>query len=232
MLEPAIYGFDEPTLVDHQGHRLAPESAAQLTKMQGAAASDGINIAICSSYRDFNRQLGIWNAKASGKRPVLDAASRPMDIETLSENELLDAILRWSALPGMSRHHWGTDLDLFDANAISRASLELIDSEYQVGGPCHGLHQWLVAHAADFGFYFPYQAGLSGVSPEPWHLSYYPLADSHLASFDIHALETRLEQADIALKDPILARLEELVSRYVYFVAPSPNGPVNPIINE
>ncbi len=227
-----LYGDGNLPLMECQGHRLAAECAAQFIKMQTAAANDGIEIAICSSYRDFDRQLGIWNAKASGKRPVLDAGSQPIDIHSLDDNQLLDAILLWSALPGMSRHHWGTDLDLFDGKNINPESLQLVDSEYHPGGPCHKLHLWLMANAADFGFYFPYQLGLSGVSPEPWHLSYYPLADTYQAAFDTDKLKARLEQANIELKAPILTRLEALVSRYVHFVAPSPNGPVNPIIKK
>ncbi|WP_281214021.1 M15 family metallopeptidase [Shewanella insulae] len=227
-----LYGDGNLPLIDYQGHILAVECAAQFIKMQTAAAGDGIEIAICSSFRDFDRQLSIWNAKASGRRQVLDEASRPIDIQSLDDNQLMDAILLWSALPGMSRHHWGTDLDLFDAKNIDRESLQLIDSEYHPGGPCHKLHTWLASHAADFGFYFPYQAGLSGVSPEPWHLSYYPLADKYLTAFDSDKLKARLELAAIELKGPILTRLEALVSRYVYFVAPSPNGPVKQILKK
>jgi len=52
------------------------------------------------------RQAEIWNAKAAGLRPVLDANEQPIDTGTLSERELVFAILRWSALPGASRHHW------------------------------------------------------------------------------------------------------------------------------
>ncbi|SPY94009.1 D-alanyl-D-alanine carboxypeptidase [Proteus mirabilis] len=64
-----------------------------------------------SFIRSFERQLAIWNGKFEGTRPVLDAESQPIDIQTLSEGQRCEAILKWSALPGASRHHWGTEID-------------------------------------------------------------------------------------------------------------------------
>ncbi len=34
-------------------------------------------------------------------------------LQRSSEQQKLSAILRWSALPGASRHHWGCDFDVF-----------------------------------------------------------------------------------------------------------------------
>lgn len=219
-----LYGLENNQLIDFQGHQLQSDTAQQLMLMQTAAAKDNISLQICSAYRDLPRQLAIWNAKAKGQRAVLDARSQPIDIRHLSEDQLIDAILLWSALPGTSRHHWGTDIDVYDAHQMSRKQLQLIPSEYQADGPCHALHSWLTRYCGDFGFYFPFQAGLSGVSPEPWHLSYYPKANDYLAAFDPQSLATILSQQPIALKNAILARLEHLVSHYVFHVAPSPAG--------
>ena len=45
------------------------------------------------------------------------------------------AILVWSALPGASRHHWGTDLDVFDrAVQPPGEPLELLARHYEPGG--------------------------------------------------------------------------------------------------
>ncbi|QYK03287.1 M15 family metallopeptidase [Shewanella psychrotolerans] len=190
--------------------------------MQLAAAKDGLSIQICSAYRDLAKQLAIWNAKASGKRTLLDKNSEPIEIASLNDDQLVDAILLWSALPGISRHHWGTDIDLFDANNITRNDLQLISSEYEPNGPCHYLHNWLTCHASNFGFYFPYQAKLSGVSPEPWHLSYYPKANEYLKAFDIKTLANILSQQEMHLKHSVLGRLETLVDEFVYRIAPWP----------
>ena len=53
-----------------------------------------------SSFRDFARQLAIWNAKFSGETPLYDADGRTLEAARLAPEERIAAILRWSALPG------------------------------------------------------------------------------------------------------------------------------------
>lgn len=187
--------------------KLESQTALAFQAMADSAAKDGIKLAICSAYRPFDRQLAIWNAKASGKRVVLDINEQPVDITPLSESELVDLILLWSALPGASRHHWGTDIDVFDAEKIEVKSLRLVEAEYRDGGPCAQLHQWLVANAKDFGFYFPFQRGQSAVSAEPWHISYFPVSQILLPQFEVQALTQIIAHSDMLLKDAVLARL-------------------------
>ncbi|MGX9460224.1 M15 family metallopeptidase [Shewanella sp. A14] len=201
---------------------LEQQTAIALTRMQQQAAKEGIDLQLCSAYRPFERQVHIWNSKAKGERVLLDNRSQPVDSAALTEQQLIDTILIWSALPGASRHHWGTDIDVFDARQINKQSLQLITTEYESNGPCFALYQWLSTHARQFGFYFPYQPQQSGVSPEPWHLSYYPVADLYLKNFNINELAKVLSSVEISLQLPLLERLTELVNRYVFFVAPSP----------
>ncbi|WP_335921900.1 M15 family metallopeptidase [Shewanella chilikensis] len=204
---------------------LEAETAKAFLKMQAAAEQDGIALAICSGYRSFERQLAIWNAKASGKRPLLDKNSLPVgDVGALSDDELVALILLWSALPGASRHHWGTDMDLFDSGQISKHELKLINAEYEPQGPCYKLNLWLDERALDFGFYRPFQPGLSGVSPERWHLSFLPKAKGFLEKFDSDRLRQILDHSDLALKQSLLRRLPELVETYVRRVAPYPES--------
>ena len=219
---PELYGLDEQHLVFLGDSQLEKQTATAFTAMQAAAALDNIDLQICSAYRPFDRQLSIWNAKASGKRVLLDADSCPIDFSHLNEQQLIDSILLWSALPGASRHHWGTDIDVFDASKIEQSALKLVSAEYAPNGPCHTLYLWLIDHAQQFGFYFPYQKGLSGVSPEPWHLSYYPVSSQYLSRFSCSDLAKVLSDADISLKSPLLTQLTTLVNHYVFFVAPSP----------
>jgi len=86
--------------------------------LRRAARHAGLELVAVSGFRDFDRQLEIWNAKYAGTRPVLDAAGALLDMAVLEPAQRIDAILRWSALPGASRHHWGTDFDLIDAGAV------------------------------------------------------------------------------------------------------------------
>ncbi|MBV7317032.1 M15 family metallopeptidase [Shewanella sp. NIFS-20-20] len=203
---------------------LSAATAQAFSAMQQAALAQGINIMPCSGYRSFERQLHIWNGKAAGTRPLLDANECPVDALSLSDDQLVETILLWSALPGASRHHWGTDVDVFDAQGISRADLQLVPSEYQAGGPCDALTHWLEQHAARFGFFLPYQAGQSGVSAEPWHLSYAPQAVAMLAHFNHDELYQRLKQSDLKLKAALLPRLEQIIATYVHHIAAPPQN--------
>ena len=78
--------------------------------MKADAARAGIDIGITSSFRDFFAQERIWNMKWRGERPLYDTAGRVREHAALAPRELIEAILCWSALPGASRHHWGTEL--------------------------------------------------------------------------------------------------------------------------
>ncbi|MGI2258375.1 M15 family metallopeptidase [Shewanella sp. GXUN23E] len=217
-----LYGTNEQGLVDAEGILLTPETLAAFSAMQQAATAEGIDLRICSGYRSFERQQTIWNGKASGRRQLLDKYCQLVSPADYTEDELVQLILIWSALPGCSRHHWGTDIDVFDAAMISRDDLHLIPAEYLAAGPCHQLYQWLLEHAAGYGFYFPFQAGLSGVSPEPWHLSYFPQSGDYLAAFDIQQLTTLLQNSELRLKGSVLSQLDKLLDEFVYRVAPPP----------
>jgi LAS superfamily LD-carboxypeptidase LdcB len=111
------------------------EVVASLLAMRDAAALEGIDLQVCSSFRDFETQLAIWNAKWKGERPLYDRAGRPLKREELDDSDAVEAILTWSALPGGSRHHWGSDVDVIDAAAIPPGyKVQLLPSEYAEGG--------------------------------------------------------------------------------------------------
>jgi LAS superfamily LD-carboxypeptidase LdcB len=92
---------------------------APFLNLRNAAAADGFDLVPVSSFRDFARQLAIWNGKFSGAAPLYDESGRMLVAEQLPPPERVAAILQWSALPGASRHHWGTDLDLIDRRATA-----------------------------------------------------------------------------------------------------------------
>src|SRR5260221_46315 len=159
------------------GCPLHPLAATALQAMRAAAAGAGIDLVPVSGFRDFERQLAIWNGKFSGARPLLDRADRPLAAEALSEAERVAAILVWSALPGASRHHWGSDCDLIDRTALpTGAAVELFAQHYAADGRYARLSAWLARHAHEFGFFLPYDVDRGGGQPEPWHWSYAPLA--------------------------------------------------------
>lgn len=219
MTQDQLLGLDDSHLIllGRGPHRLTVATAAAFNDMQVAAAYEGHNLQPASSWRGFDRQLAIWNGKWRGERPLLDARGEPLDTLQLTETERLHAILRWSALPGTSRHHWGTDLDIYDPDCLpATTKLALEPWEYEEGGWFGELSAWLGDHMNDFGFFLPY-AQLSGagcgVAYEPWHLSFRLESDDQ--RLDADALALCLQQADIEGKETILAQLDEILARYV-----------------
>jgi LAS superfamily LD-carboxypeptidase LdcB len=198
---------------------------APVLAMRAAAAADGIDLVAFSSFRDFDRQLSIWNAKFRGDRPMQDRAGRALNPGTLSPAERVAAILWWSALPGASRHHWGTDFDVMDLAALPPGyRIQVVPAEYQAGGPFHRLTTWLDAHMHAFGFFRPYATDRGGVSPEPWHLSYAPVALEAQRALSAARLREVLAAADIDGRDEVLATLAENFQRYVLDVDAPPEA--------
>ena len=192
-------------------------------RLRDDAAEKGFDLRIFSGFRSFDAQLKIWNRKARGELAVLDSQAVPMDIGTLTPDELVMAILRWSALPGASRHHWGTDIDVFDEAARpGNYEVDLIPAEVNSGGMFGPLHEWLDARMAagkSYGFFRPYDRDRGGVAPERWHLSHAPTARALEAHHTVSAIRDALISADMELKDVVLDRLNEIYERFVINVA-------------
>src|SRR5690606_17494527 len=167
-----LYGLDDSYLnsVPSLQCMVHAEVVEPLLAFVAQAQAAGFDMRVASSYRSFERQLTIWNAKASGQRLLLDSDGQPLDSKSLSERDLLFAILRWSALPGASRHHWGTDIDVYDAAAIAPDyELKLTVAETCGEGPFAPFHRWLTDKLANDGnvhFYRPYARDTGGVAPE------------------------------------------------------------------
>lgn len=212
-----LTGFDETALVElEQRHRLLPQVKAAYQQMQQAAAADGIELALVSSYRSFAQQARIWTAKYQGLRPVYNKAQQQVDISQLNGFAKIEAILLYSALPGASRHHWGTDLDVFDKAAVAADyQVQLLDAEYQQGGPFYVLDQWLSQHAARFGFFRPYQRDQGGVAKEAWHLSYRPLAEGYLDCFDETMLIDAINHSELPDRALLIEHIPLIYQRYI-----------------
>lgn len=204
------------TLVD--GHQLHPLAAKAFYQLQDDASEAGFQLAIASSYRSYDRQLAIFNGKASGQRAVHDESGSPLDMAALSPAEKLAAILRFSALPGTSRHHWGTDLDVFDAAAMPEDyRLQLSPEEVATGGLFDGMHCWLderMASGQSHGFYRPYGEDRGGVAVERWHLSYAPVSRhcEHLLQAETLV---RCWHGELELLEEVEGNLESILARYV-----------------
>lgn len=201
------------------GSRLHSQAAAAFRRLQQAAAAAGFRLAIASGHRSFSRQCAIWNGKASGQRPVHDDLGRPIDLAALPPLERVHAILRFSAMPGTSRHHWGTDLDVYDAAAVAPGyRVRLSPEEVALEGPFDPLHRWLDQRMAEDdseGFFRPYAVDSGGVAVERWHLSYAPLAVSCERALDAELVRACWAGEELLLREVLEQELPELLARYV-----------------
>jgi LAS superfamily LD-carboxypeptidase LdcB len=205
-----VVELSQPNCVVHY------EVAASFLSMRDAAAYDGIDLVARSSFRDFNSQMAIWNRKWAGEKPLYDRNSQPLERAKLGDYEAVDAILYWSAIPGGSRHHWGSDIDLIDAAAVPAGyAVQLIPEEYAPNGIFSRLSQWLDANMQRYGFFRPYRTNRGGVSPEPWHLSYAAVSLPALESLSLSMLRQVIDASSIAGKPQVLARLPEIYTRFM-----------------
>ena len=154
-------------------HLIHRDVVTDFVRLQEHARNDGVQLEIASSFRSFERQALIWNNKFAGKRPVFNKHQQLVDLHHLSALERVQAIMLFSALPGASRHHFGTDMDVWDPNAVGEHyNLQLNEQEYAHDGPFATLSQWLDEHMAEHGFLRPYHRYQGGVAAEPWHISH------------------------------------------------------------
>jgi LAS superfamily LD-carboxypeptidase LdcB len=212
-----LFGASEQHLIQWREVKIHPQILDALLQLSDSAKSAGFDLRVASGFRSFERQLLIWNNKASGVRPVLDKSGAVIDINSLSDDEKLFTILHWSALPGASRHHWGTDIDVFDASRLPEGyELQLTVEETESDGPFAEFHQWLTEEL-DGGsdFFRPYIHGVGGISPEPWHLSYAPLAHIFATQLSEIVLREKIRATDIQLKENILNNFDYIFSYYI-----------------
>ena len=213
-----VVELEQPRCVLHY------EVVASFLAMREAAAHAGLDLVAVSSFRDFDRQVLIWNRKWRGERPLLDGDGQPVDAASLDDARRVDAILRWSAIPGGSRHHWGSDVDLVDAAAVPRDyQVQLVPAEYARDGVFARLAQWLDANMGRFGFHRPYATEGFGAGVEPWHLSYWPVASRAIEELTLGVLKRAIAGSEMLGKSLVLERLPEIYTRFILAVdAPGP----------
>lgn len=225
LLTPEVLTGRDDNFIDHASlerpvHR---DIVAPLLALRAAAAAAGFDLAVASGYRNYHRQLQIWNAKAGGERPVYDSEGNALSVAELDELDLALAILRWSALPGASRHHWGTDIDIYDRAAVpADYQVQLDQAEAADSGPFGPLHRWLderIASDSAFGFFRPYQNDRGGIAAERWHLSYAPLAVRYQCCVNASALWRAIDAPGLALRTTIADHWAMIFERFIW-VAP------------
>ena len=176
---PKLYG---------DGFQLRKEAYDAFILMKNAALKDHISIQVVSSYRNFDHQNRIWERKY-----------KSFTQQGLSPEKAIEKIIEYSTIPGTSRHHWGTDMDIIDAN-VPQPKNVLSPSHFEGKGSYVKLKKWMDEHSKDYGFYLVYTdlPERKGFKYEPWHYSYKALSCDYLQDY------RKLNLKDILSKESLL----------------------------
>ena len=161
-----VLGKTSPPLVSS----MQKEVYEAYERMRQAAAKEGIDIKVVSAHRSYHRQREIWNAKY-----------KTLTLQGLPAKDAIQEIITYSTLPGTSRHHWGTDIDIID-NANPQSGDVLLAEKFYGDGPSSALRSWMNRNAADYGFLEVYtdHPNRKGFAHEPWHYTYHSLSKAYL----------------------------------------------------
>ncbi len=121
---------------------LRKEAHDAFLKMKKAAYSDGIDLKIVSSYRSFQRQEVIFERKFMTYTE--DDGMEPL--------AAIDKIIEYSTIPGTSRHHWGTDIDVIDGYPKTSGDV-LVPEKFGVGGVFENFKKWMDENSTTYDFH-------------------------------------------------------------------------------
>ncbi len=185
-----------------KGYQLQKEAHKAFLRMKGAALDAGIAIEIVSSYRSYDRQKTIWTRKYNA-----------FTAQGMTPKEAITKIIEYSTIPGTSRHHWGTDMDIIQGGKSKPRAL-LVEENYEKGGVYAKMKEWMDMHANSFGFYLVYtkEPKRCGFKYEPWHYTYKPLSKPMLNQFLALDILSMLQKEKLAGYKAIE---EEFIYKYI-----------------
>ena len=175
-------------------------------KMAEVAQKDGVELNVTSATRNFDYQKEIWNNKWTG---ISFVDGKDLSKSIQDGFERFEKILEYSAVPGASRHHWGTDIDI---NSVIPKFFET--------GEGKKVYEWLKINAPLFGFCQTYneknEERLTGYNEEKWHWSYLPISRELTQKY-----KKLIKDEDIKgfLGDEFVAQ-ENLINNYVLAINP------------
>lgn len=151
---PVPDGYEVP-LTTIKGSMKCDERVLEpLVEMLNAADKDGVNLVVCSPYRDYQLQEKLFLRKVNAYM------GRGFSYLEAYKKASTDVIV-----PGASEHQLGIAFDIVvDYHAV-------LDEAF--GKTPGGI--WLKEHAAEYGFILRYPKGkeyITGIEYEPWHFRY------------------------------------------------------------
>jgi len=201
------YRLVDKSYADREGLFLHQDSYDAFKKMHKAAEDDQIQLVIRSATRNFDYQKGIWERKWNGTTKIENGKNAALAYPAF--NRRAQKILEYSSMPGTSRHHWGSDIDLNN-----------FENSYFESGQGLKEYEWLQANGPSFGFCQVYtkkgELRPNGYNEEKWHWSYLPLA-KQLIQIAKDSMRSDLIQG---FKGSEVATELDVIEKYVFGINP------------
>ena len=135
----------------------------------------------------------------------------------------INKIVEYSTIPGTSRHHWGTEIDLIDG-AVQRPEGDVLLEEHFHGeGAFCRMKEWMNENANSYGFYEAYTntPERKGFKYEPWHFSYAPLSKPMLKAYQNLNIKSIIENIEIQGSDYLTATfIEDYIKYHILDINP------------
>lgn len=206
-----IMGIDSSHLASYSNILLEFETLQAYRKMKESAALDGIQLQTITGFKSFEYERAIFEHEYFTH---LDKGYTALDA--------YHQISHYTPIPGASRYHWGTEIDVVDLNVNIPHGYVIDEEHYLEGGMFHQLTEWMENNAHLFGFYLPYtdDAYRKGFAHEPWHYSYQPTASRILKKINVHELTQEIHIQQIEGLDRIPnSFLPNYIEEYVFEVS-------------
>lgn len=161
--------LDESYTTGGKEIKLNKTVAEAVLRMLDAMANDGIeNATVTSGYRTYEYQQKLFN------KYIDEEKARHPD---MSDDEIRDLVLTYSAAPGTSEHQSGLCVDLFtdEMEGLWNYGSETPKNPYDKGFAETDAFVWLQQHAHEYGFIMRFpenKTDITGYSYESWHYRY------------------------------------------------------------
>jgi hypothetical protein len=172
LTETQLLGFFHPEGMiqdPESGHYALPEVMKAYWKLKELAKEDHWHLILVSGYRSFKSQRRIWNS----------SDDTYLKKGTADQKKRVEAVMRRASVPGLSRHHWGTDMDISEITLRG----QLVNVEPDTPKKVLEFYKWIEENAPKYGFCKVYLGKGGVVNHEPWHWTYLPFSKAYQKQF-------------------------------------------------
>ncbi len=151
------------------GHEALPAVIHAFWKFKQQAKADGWNLILVSGYRSYRDQRIVWNRSDDDY----------LQHGATDQKKRVEAIMSLVSVPGLSRHHWGTELDISESTLRG----QLVNVEPDTPERVLKFYAWMEENAPKYGFCKVYLGKNGAVHNEPWHWSFLPYSRGYQKQF-------------------------------------------------